>query len=72
MFSTCPITNSNVCVTSILSSANAFNLELSKILSFGKELNVANMIISVFDRVARKEKMPVTNNVFRTLLPEGH
>ena len=38
MFSTLPKPNFNFWVTSILSSANAFNLDSSKILSFGKEL----------------------------------
>ena len=39
MFSTLPKTNSSFSVTYILSSANAFNLEQSKILSCGKELS---------------------------------
>ena len=38
MFSTLPKTNFNFSVTSILSSANAFNLDLSEILTCGKEL----------------------------------
>ena len=38
MFSTCPNTNFNFSVTCILSSANAFNLNQSKKLSFDKEL----------------------------------
>ena len=39
MFSTIPITNLNDLFTLILSSASAFKLDQSKILSFGKELN---------------------------------
>ena len=39
MFSTLPNQNFNFLVTFILSSANAFNLDGSKILSYGKELN---------------------------------
>ena len=46
--------NENSCLlvrsTFILLSANAFNLDQSKILSFDKELNVVEMVISVFDR----------------------
>ena len=38
MFSTLPMTNFNFCVTIILSSANPFNMDKSKILSFGKRL----------------------------------
>ena len=38
MFSAHPNTNFNFWITFILSSANAFNLDYSKILSFGKEL----------------------------------
>ena len=40
MFSTNPKTNFNFSVTFILSSADAFNLDQSKILLFGKELMV--------------------------------
>ena len=43
MFSTLPKTNFYFSVTFILSSANAFNLEQSKILSFGKGLNLSKM-----------------------------
>ena len=39
MFSTIPKTIFNILVTFILSSACALNLDLCKILSFGKELN---------------------------------
>ena len=38
MFSTVPKTNFKFLVTFILLSANAFNLDRSKILSVGKEL----------------------------------
>ena len=38
MFSTLPIPNLNFSFTFILSCANAFNLDQSEILSFGKEL----------------------------------
>ena len=40
MFSSLRKANFNSLVTFILSSANAFNLDLSKILAFGKELKV--------------------------------
>ena len=40
MFSTIVKTNFNIWVTFILASANGFNLDQSKILSFGKELNI--------------------------------
>ena len=39
MFSTILKTNFNFLVKFILSSANAFSLDSSKVLSFGKELN---------------------------------
>ena len=39
-------TNFNFSVTFILSSANAFNLDLTKILSFGKELDVIDFPLS--------------------------
>ena len=39
MFSTLPNLNFNISLTFILSSANAFNLDQSKILSFGKGIN---------------------------------
>ena len=39
MFSTLPRSNLNFSVTFILSSANAFSLDQSKNLLFGKELN---------------------------------
>ena len=42
MFSTCPKTNFNFSVTFILSSTNAFNLDQSKNLLFGKELREIN------------------------------
>ena len=41
MFSTLLKTSFNFAVTFILSSANAFNLDKSKILSFGKELTTS-------------------------------
>ena len=40
MFSTLSKTNFNFSARFILSSASAFNLDQSKILSFGKELNI--------------------------------
>ena len=46
MLSSLPKTNFNSLVTFILSSANALSLDQSKILSFGKELNV-----SYFDKL---------------------
>ena len=39
MLVTLPKTNFNFSVTFVLSSVSAFNLEQSKYLSFGKELN---------------------------------
>ena len=44
MFSAHPNTNFNFWITFILSSANAFNLDYSKILSFGKELSIVNKL----------------------------
>ena len=41
MFSTLPETNFNYAVTLDLSSANAFNLDQSKNLLFGKELTLS-------------------------------
>ena len=51
MFSTLPNTNFYFSVTMTLSSANALNLVKAKILSFGKELNVAQVIRFAFDGV---------------------
>ena len=51
MFSTLPKPIFNTSFTFILSSANAFNLDHSKILSFDKELNVIHNITFVFHRV---------------------
>ena len=45
MFSTLPNTNFNFLVTFILSSAKALNLDQSKTLLFGKELN--NLILDL-------------------------
>ena len=42
MFSALPKPNFNLLVTSILSSANAFNLDQSEFFSFGKELTFLN------------------------------
>ena len=44
MFSTLAKTNFNISVTAILLSANGFNLDLSEILSFGKELRFPNQL----------------------------
>ena len=44
MFSTLSKRNFSFSVTFILSSANAFNLDQSEILSFGKELNLHHTI----------------------------
>ena len=43
MISTLPKTNFNFSVTQILSSADAFKLDQSTILSFGEELNIATV-----------------------------
>ena len=40
-----------ILVTFILSSANAFNLVTSKISSFGKRLNVTEIIFSVHSKI---------------------
>ena len=45
MFSTLPKTNVNFSFTFILSSANAFNLDQSKILSFGKEFKKFHWVL---------------------------
>ena len=47
MCSTIPIFSFNFWVIFILSFANAFNLDISKILSFGKELNNLQAFIYV-------------------------
>ena len=49
IFSTLHKTNFKISVTFILSS-HAFNLDRCEILSFGKEISVTDMMISVFDR----------------------
>ena len=49
MLSTIPWTNLKFSVTIILSSANALNLDQSKILSFGTELNSYKTITSITD-----------------------
>ena len=46
MFSTLPKTNFDFLFKFILSSANAFNLDQSKILSFGKQLTISNLNLS--------------------------
>ena len=51
MFSTLPKTNFNFSVTLILSSAYAFNLDKSKILSFGKELTKAAHFLNSYHTV---------------------
>ena len=55
MFSTLPETNLKFSLSFILSSATAFNLDKPKIFSFGKGLNIDEMMISVFDRVENTE-----------------
>ena len=45
MMSTLPKTSFNFFVKFILSSENAFNLDKTKILSFGKELTLSQMTI---------------------------
>ena len=51
MFSTLRKSNFNFLVTFILSIANAFNLDQSRIFWFGKELTVAQVIKFVLKRV---------------------
>ena len=50
MFSTLHNTNVKISVTSNFSSAHAYNFDMSKILLYGKELNLAKLMISLFDR----------------------
>ena len=49
MFSTLLKTNFNFTVAFILLSANALNLDQSKILSFGKELNIGSNELGLSD-----------------------
>ena len=72
MFSTHP--KKNVCFefTIILSSANAFNLDESKNLSFGKELTLYHTILTFKDRGGenlrkKTSNFSFSNNVFFTL-----
>ena len=46
MFSTLPETNFNFWATFIFLSASAFNMDQSKILVFGKELNYQMILIT--------------------------
>ena len=66
MLSTLPECNFSFSFTFILWSANAFNLDQSKILSFGKELTLYHTISKLFstirkelfeDIVAKREKI---------------
>ena len=52
MFSTLPETNFNFSAKFNLSSANAFNMIKSKILSFGKELKLSYFATTMFSRRA--------------------
>ena len=54
MFSTIPITNFNILAAVSLSSANAFNLDLSENLLFGNELNRTQMMIFSPENVVGK------------------
>ena len=49
MFSILPKTDFNFSVTFILLSANAFNLNQSEILSFGKEINSLQITVKCKD-----------------------
>ena len=60
MFSIHPITNFIFSVPFILSSANAFNLEQSKILSFGKELRIL-LVGKKFKSFPEKKKFNLPN-----------
>ena len=58
MFSTISKANFNFRVTFILSSANALNLDLSKVLLFGKELTqhqMTNFKLFQTERVCRRQ-----------------
>ena len=67
MFSTLPKLNFNCTVTFILSSANAFNLDQSKILSFGNELRVnlwsANALYGSVSNVVWYVELTFLNNL---------
>ena len=69
MFSTLSETNFNFYVTFILSSAKAFNLDQSKILSFGKGLKQTVHIIDVILNTKQviKNSSPETEGIFYRL-----
>ena len=58
MFSTHPKTNSNFSIKFNLLSANAFDLDQSKILSFGQDLT---LFLIARDKIFDKEKLRVCN-----------
>ena len=64
MFSTCPETNFSFSVTIILSSANTFDLNQSRKLSFGKELS--DMLDEMNNRDALSPLLPeLGSNIYR-------
>ena len=58
MFSSLAKTNFDISVTAILLSANGFNLDLSEILSFGKELTLYYIIPTFNDP---EENRPISS-----------
>ena len=64
MFSTLTKTEILILATSILSSASAFNLMTSKILSFGKELTVYHNIVDLpYFRASAPYKLNVAEQI---------
>ena len=59
MFSTLLKTKFIISSTLILLSAHAFNLDQSKILSFGKEFNVNTILLSTYRHVFKPYKIPL-------------
>ena len=66
MFSTCLKITFNFLVTYILSSADAFKLDLSTILWFGKESKMNSIILSIFNlfcKCIQSRRGPLANNL---------
>ena len=62
MFSILPISNFKFLESFILSSADAFNLDQSRILSFGKELSNYKTILCFNDPDAASENIMSTHS----------
>ena len=67
MFSTLPKTKIIILSNSNLSSANAFNLELSKNLSFGKELNATQEGKTLINSILRVRVSRNSEGIFNIL-----